>query len=247
MGQTQTVFLPPWEPTTEEEKEHADEFRAAIQALSGRAANFVEPHPIHVDPDFAFDWVEHRPFAEAAYTGDLRLCKLIPRLVPKRSDAPHPTRQPSLAPRAQKLSRGTCAAPAGSRRRTSGATTFRTSSPSRGPLSRGATASAARTALRRRPAPRGEQPPPVTARVSYPEKFHLAAKYAADGPPLPNLSDADRILLEALHQQARARRRPPLAQPRALTGRGSARAGRRGHVQHGAAGHVGLGRGQGQV
>ena len=37
-------------------------------------------------------------------------------------------------------------------------------------------------------------PPPVAARVSYPEKFHLAAKYAAEGPPLPNLSDADRIL-----------------------------------------------------
>ena len=38
--------------------------------------------------------------------------------------------------------------------------------------------------------------------VSYPEKFHLALKYAAEGPPLPNLSDADRILLEALQQQA---------------------------------------------
>ena len=38
--------------------------------------------------------------------------------------------------------------------------------------------------------------------VSYPEKFQLALKYAAEGPPLPNLSDADRILLEALQQQA---------------------------------------------
>merc|ERR1719198_2526102 len=38
--------------------------------------------------------------------------------------------------------------------------------------------------------------------VSYPEKFHLALKYASEGPPLPNLSDADRILLEALQQQA---------------------------------------------
>ena len=46
------------------------------------------------------------------------------------------------------------------------------------------------------------QPPPVIAHVSYPEKFHLAHKYASEGPPLPNLSDADRILLEALHQQA---------------------------------------------
>lgn len=38
--------------------------------------------------------------------------------------------------------------------------------------------------------------------VSYPEKFQLALKYASEGPPLPNLSDADRILLEALQQQA---------------------------------------------
>lgn len=51
-------------------------------------------------------------------------------------------------------------------------------------------------------APSSVQPPPVSAHVSYPEKFHLAHKYASEGPPLPNLSDADRILLEALHQQA---------------------------------------------
>ena len=38
--------------------------------------------------------------------------------------------------------------------------------------------------------------------ISYPEKFHLAVRYAAEGPPLPNLCDADRILLEALHHQA---------------------------------------------
>ena len=52
-------------------------------------------------------------------------------------------------------------------------------------------------------------PPPISpsrvARtVSYPEKFHLALKYAQEGPPLPNLSDADRILLEALQQQAQS-------------------------------------------
>eukprot|EP00962_Isochrysis_galbana_P018704 scaffold5390_cov116-Isochrysis_galbana.AAC.6 len=34
------------------------------------------------------------------------------------------------------------------------------------------------------------------AAVSYPEKFHLAVQYGVHGPPLPNLSDADRILLE---------------------------------------------------
>ena len=95
MGQTQTVFLPPWEPTTDEEKEHADEFRAAVQALSLHAANFVAPHPVHLNPEFSFDWVEHRPFAEAAYTGDLRLCRLIPRLVPKKCAAAcSPRRRP---------------------------------------------------------------------------------------------------------------------------------------------------------
>ena len=45
-------------------------------------------------------------------------------------------------------------------------------------------------------------PSPLTKTVSYPEKFHLARKYAAEGPPLPNLSDADRILLDALQHQA---------------------------------------------
>ena len=48
------------------------------------------------------------------------------------------------------------------------------------------------------------QPVPIATRcVSYPEKFHLAAKYATEGPSLPNLSDADRVLLHALYQQAR--------------------------------------------
>ena len=51
----------------------------------------------------------------------------------------------------------------------------------------------------------------VAARVSYPEKFHLAAKYAIEGPSLPNLSDADRVLLHALYQQVRAA--PPNAPP----------------------------------
>ena len=52
---------------------------------------------------------------------------------------------------------------------------------------------------------------PIETRcVSYPEKFHLAAKYATEGPALPNLSDADRVLLHALYQQAR---RPPNAPP----------------------------------
>ena len=56
-------------------------------------------------------------------------------------------------------------------------------------------------------------PLPIATRVSYPEKFHLAAKYATEGPSLPNLSDADRVLLHALYQQARCHptRRHPLA------------------------------------
>lgn len=84
MGQTQTVFLPPWEPTTEAEKERADEFRTAIRELSSRSANFLKPHSVHTEPDFSFDWIEHRTFAEAAYTGDPKLGQLIPRLVPKQ-------------------------------------------------------------------------------------------------------------------------------------------------------------------
>ena len=84
MGQTQTVFLPPWEPTTEAEKERADEFRKAIRELSSHSANFLTPHAVHTEPDFSFDWVEHRTFAEAAYTGDPKLGQLIPRLVPKQ-------------------------------------------------------------------------------------------------------------------------------------------------------------------
>merc|ERR1719174_776159 len=52
--------------------------------LSQAAANLIAPHPLHEDPEFCFDWVEHRPFAEAAYRGDKRLHRLLPRLVPKR-------------------------------------------------------------------------------------------------------------------------------------------------------------------
>ena len=83
MGQTQTVFLPPWVPSTEAEKACEHEFREAIMKLSATAANLIAPHPLHADAEFCFDWVEHRPFAEAAYTGDRRLHRLLPRLVPK--------------------------------------------------------------------------------------------------------------------------------------------------------------------
>ena len=84
MGQTQTVFLPPWVPSTEAEKRNEVEFRDQIIRLSGAAANLIAPHPLYEDPEFNFDWVEHRPFAEAAYRGDRRLHRLLPKLVPKR-------------------------------------------------------------------------------------------------------------------------------------------------------------------
>jgi hypothetical protein len=84
MGQTQTVFLPPWVPSTEAEKVNEVEFREAIMKLSSAAANLIAPHPLHTDPDCDFDWVDHRPFAEAAYRGDKRLHRMLPRLVPKR-------------------------------------------------------------------------------------------------------------------------------------------------------------------
>ena len=84
MGQTQTVFLPPWIPSTEAEKVNEAEFREAIMKLSSAAANLIAPHPLHEDPEFCFDWVEHRPFAEAAYRGDKRLHRLLPKLVPRR-------------------------------------------------------------------------------------------------------------------------------------------------------------------
>ena len=135
MGQTQTVFLPPWEPTTEAEKARADEFRTAIRELSSHAANLLTPHAVHTEPDFSFDWVEHRSFAEAAYTGDAKLGRLIPRLVPKQC-ARRPTprlARPLLRPQPTALlarlgPKLTCtgvrtACP----RRTSGATTSPTS------------------------------------------------------------------------------------------------------------------------
>lgn len=89
MGQTHTVFLPPWVPSTENEKLRERDFRAAVKQISQTAANFVNPHPLIEHPDFVFDWMEHRPFAEAAYRDDLRLFNLLPRLVPKRCVHPH--------------------------------------------------------------------------------------------------------------------------------------------------------------
>lgn len=46
MGQTQTVFLPPWVPSTENERASEAEFREAIIKLSATAANLIAPHPL---------------------------------------------------------------------------------------------------------------------------------------------------------------------------------------------------------
>ena len=77
-----------WVPSTEAEKQNEDEFREAMLKLSQAAANLIAPHPLHEDPEFNFDWVEHRPFAEAAYSGDKRLHRLLPRLVPGPTPPP---------------------------------------------------------------------------------------------------------------------------------------------------------------
>jgi hypothetical protein len=34
MGNTQTIYLPPWVPTTEEEKAHGEEYTKAVLAIS---------------------------------------------------------------------------------------------------------------------------------------------------------------------------------------------------------------------
>lgn len=191
MGQTQTVFLPPWVPTTEAEKLHEEEFRDAIVKLSAAAANLIAPHPLHDDPEFCFDWVEHRPFAEAAYRGDKRLHRLLPKLVPKRISEEEFWRNyfSHVFAVKRRYELGGDGAPPSVAPPT--ASTAADAS---------AIASAADMAVETPATP--ASPSRLGMTVSYPEKFHLALKYAAEGPPLPNLSDADRILLEALQQQA---------------------------------------------
>lgn len=229
MGQTQTVFLPPWVPTTEEEKAREAEFRDTILKIGASASNFVSPHPVVDSPDFEFDWVEHRPFAEAAYRADGRLLQLLPRLVPKRCAS-----RPS-APRAAPAHPTPVATPPCPPTPTAArAYTLRVSeeafwrnyfshvfavkqrfaagsaAPLGGDVGTGGSAeeAAAEEAAAAAVATPSAQELAAQASalrlsaVSYPDKFHLAVKYAQDGPPLPNLSDADRILLEALEQQA---------------------------------------------
>ena len=186
MGQTQTIFLPPWVPSTEVEKVQEEEFREAIITLSSTAANLIAPHPLHEDPDFCFDWIEHRPFAEAAYRGDSRLHKLLPRLVPRRISEEEFWRNyfsHVFAVKRRFESIGTDVPIAAIAADTSPAGPAGPSSYVQTPATPTSAVCGGMT-------------------VSYPEKFHLARKYAAEGPPLPNLSDADRILLEALQQQA---------------------------------------------
>uniref|UniRef100_A0A7S2IID8 BSD domain-containing protein n=1 Tax=Haptolina brevifila TaxID=156173 RepID=A0A7S2IID8_9EUKA len=189
MGQTQTVFLPPWVASTEAEKQNEAEFQEAILKLSTAAANLIAPHPLHEDPEFCFDWVEHRPFAEAAYSGDRRLHRLLPKLVPKRISEEEFWRNyfshVFAVKRRYELGGGD----------TAGLTVISD------PSANGASSTSAYEVLLATPSS-ASSTSMLTKTVSYPEKFHLARKYAVEGPPLPNLSDADRILLEALQQQA---------------------------------------------
>lgn len=191
MGNTQTVYLPPWVPSTEAEKVNETEFREAIIKLSAAAANLIAPHPLVDDPEFNFDWVEHRPFAEAAYRGDKRLHRLLPKLVPKRISEEDFWRNyfSHVFAVKRRFELGEPSAPP-----MDAPPTCSTVGPG------GASATPMDTPATGAPASPGQSRLGMT--VSYPEKFHLALKYAAEGPPLPNLSDADRILLEALQQQA---------------------------------------------
>ncbi|KAL1512317.1 hypothetical protein AB1Y20_005579 [Prymnesium parvum] len=179
MGQTQTVFLPPWIPSTPEEKGQEEAFRAAIMQLSETPSHFLHPHEMHTHPDFSFDWVEHRPFAEAAYRADVRLFRLLPRIVPKRvTEEEFWYNYFSHVFAVKRRFEGSCSSLAGDGK---------------------ASVAPAKTSVVPSAAGNGA---PATLTVSYPEKFHLAVKYMREGPPLPNLSDADRILLKALEEQA---------------------------------------------
>ena len=77
---------------TDAEKANESEFTEAIMKLSATSANLIFPHPLQEDPDFVFDWVEHRPFAEAAYRGDKRLHRLLPGAI-QLGDALHDSGQ----------------------------------------------------------------------------------------------------------------------------------------------------------
>jgi len=129
---------------------------------------------LHEDPEFCFDWAEFRPFAEVAYRTDKQLFKILPRLVPRRVSEEEFWRNYFSHVFAVKQQFERAAA----------------SGTSAAPAASDSEPVAARSTSSCNPS------------ISYPEKFHLAVHYASEGPPLPNLSDADRILLQALHQQA---------------------------------------------
>ena len=189
-----------WVPSTEAEKQNEDEFREAMLKLSQAAANLIAPHPLHEDPEFNFDWVEHRPFAEAAYSGDKRLHRLLPRLVPKRISEEDFWRNyfSHVFAVKKRFELGLVDGVPLDACLTAGPPTASTVPPP----SCMAGASTDSMAMSETPQTLPASPSRLGMTVSYPEKFHLATKYAAEGPPLPNLSDADRILLEALMQQA---------------------------------------------
>ena len=68
MGQTQTIFLPPWVPSTETERANEPEFREAIIKLSAAAANLIAPHPLHDEQGGGgMDLGDGMPSADAAF------------------------------------------------------------------------------------------------------------------------------------------------------------------------------------
>lgn len=47
MGNTQTVYLPPWEPTTDEERARAEEYTQAVRSISTVRLRARSPAPSH--------------------------------------------------------------------------------------------------------------------------------------------------------------------------------------------------------
>ncbi|KAJ1628342.1 hypothetical protein T492DRAFT_841658 [Pavlovales sp. CCMP2436] len=234
MGNTQTVYLPPWVPATDEEHANADAYTEAVRAISAVRLlapplvapatrlptsprlhpgshltvprNFIEPDAVVHSADFSFDWTTHRAFAEAAYRGDVRLGKLLPRLVPKHvteeefwrnyfsrvyavkqrfspggapdapTDAPAP---PAAEPPVVPAEEPAEEEPAQRQKDSAGISD----------------ATSAATQLVRAAS--------LTSQLPYPERFELAVKFVKEGPSLPeDAAPGDRILMDVLSQQA---------------------------------------------
>jgi len=179
MGNEQTIYLPPWMPSTDEEKEHEEEYAKAICAISQVPRNFVEAHPVSQSPDFPFDWSVHQPFAEAAYREDANIYKFLPRLVPKRVSEEEFWRNYFSHVYAVKARYNSAKMAAGSQ------------------------GAGADSELGDDEATRLSRAASLVSQVPYPQRFDLAIKYVDHGPSLPDdAAPGDRILMEVLRQQA---------------------------------------------